>query len=120
MTNRFKFACLWFLLAAIPLFAASPVRNLIQENRLEEATAICRQFEVLSSTDPDNFLACAWVYFRSDRVDSAEQLMNRLRKGAPSAEYQLLSAYDQMKRKQFDSARKTINTLAQEFRSGAI
>jgi tetratricopeptide (TPR) repeat protein len=118
--NCWGFASWLPLVWVVPAIAASPVRTLLQENRMDEATAICRQFEVLSTTDPDNLLACAWVYYRTDRLDSAEALMAKLRKGSPGPEYQLLTAYAQMKRKQFEPARKTINGLAQDYRSGPI
>lgn len=101
-----------------PCWALSPVRDLVQENRLDEAVPICRQFEVLSTTDNDSFLACAWVFFRIDQPDSAERMMQRVRNPASLPEYQLLQVYSQMKHKQYDPARRTITTLTEEHRGG--
>lgn len=100
--------------------AASPARVLLNENRLDEATAVCRQIEVLSTIDADNFAACAWVYFRTDKDESAERFMEKMRKGAMTPEYQMLTAFSQMKKKNFDAAKATLNTLSEEHRSGAM
>lgn len=71
----------------------NPVRQFLAENRLEDALPLCRQYEVLSTNDADNFLACAWVYFRSERAEAAEKLLERAKKGANQVELQTLLAY---------------------------
>src|SRR4051812_27050900 len=96
-----KFALLCSL-TVVPLWAAGPVRTFLAQNRLEEALPICRQYEVLLTTDHDNLFACAWIYFRTERVESAEKILERERKSYLMPEYQLLLAYDYVKKKQFE------------------
>src|SRR4051812_4767082 len=121
MENRLHF----FLLIAIGLFAyspasaLSPVRNLLQENRLDEALILCRQFEVLSTNDNDNFLACAWVYYKMDRVDSAEKLMDKMKRSFSLPEYQLLLAEGKIKRKQYDEAKKILSSITTEYKGSS-
>jgi tetratricopeptide (TPR) repeat protein len=110
---------LWVKIASIlalawvgELRAERPARKLLDENRLEEGVAVCRQFEVLSSFDRDNFLDCAWVYFRTGRVEAGDKIMDRLRGNFSLPEYQLLSAYSYIPKKQFDKAREALNTMA--------
>ncbi len=93
---------------------------LLQENRLEEAAATCRQFEVLETNDVDNYLACAWVYYWSDRKDSADKMMQRLRKSSQLPEYQLLLALGKMKQKQYEAAQKIIEVVRVEHKGTAI
>jgi tetratricopeptide (TPR) repeat protein len=107
-------------LGALPIFAASPARVLLNENRLDEAAIICRQIEVLSTIDTDNFAACAWVFYRTDKDDSAERFMEKLRKGAVTPEYQLLTAFSQFRKKNFDAAKATLNVLSEEHRGGTL
>jgi tetratricopeptide (TPR) repeat protein len=98
--------------------AASPARTLLNENRLDEAVGICRQFEVLSTIDVDNFLACAWVYLRTDRLDGAERFLDKIRKsGLASAELQLLLAFADLKHKRYEQSRLALNKLIEEQRS---
>ncbi len=100
-----------FLFVVAPALGASPARLLLNENRLDEAVAICRQIEMLSTIDADNFAACAWVYFRTDKDDAAERFMEKIRKANPSPELQLLTAFSQIKKKNYDSAKSTLNAL---------
>ncbi|MBM4303252.1 MAG: hypothetical protein FJ112_02875, partial [Deltaproteobacteria bacterium] len=39
----------------------APVKILLKENRIDEAVAVCRQYELLSTRDKDDRFACAWV-----------------------------------------------------------
>lgn len=118
MQNRLYILSAFFVLATA--HAASPVRNLLQENRLDEALVLCRQFEVLSTNDNDNFLACAWVYFRTDRVDSAEKLMDKMKRSFSLPEYQLLLAEGKIKRKQFEEAKKILSSITGEYKGSSI
>lgn len=101
---------------ARPAFALSPVRQLLLENRLEDALPLCRQFEVLSTNDTDNFLACAWVYLRTERVDSAEKILETYKKSFSSPEYQLILAYAKFKRKYYDEAKSQLSAILSERR----
>jgi len=102
------------------VYAVSPVRSLLQENRLDEAVTICRQFEVLSTNDNDNFLACSWVYLRTDRVDSADKLLERLKRNFALPEYQLLLALRHLKRKQYEEAKKILGSVSVEHKGTSI
>ena len=107
-------------LAGVSAFATGPARTLLNENRLDEAAVICRQIEMLSTVNTDNFAACAWVFFRTDKDDSAERFMEKLRKGPVTPEYQLLNAYAQMRQKKYDAAKALLNTLSEEHRGGSM
>ncbi|NBW99349.1 hypothetical protein EBR03_07230 [bacterium] len=69
------------------------LKQLLQENRTEEAVPICRQYEVLPSRDEAVYLACAWVYYRTYRVAAAETLLSKLKNLQTLPEYQLLKIY---------------------------
>jgi len=97
-----------------PLQANNPVRTLLDENRVEEAAAICRQLESVSVDDVDNSFACAWAYLRTNRLDSAEKILARNKKSFTNPEYQLLFAFAQMKRKRYDDARKVVDIVQAE------
>ena len=85
-------------LAGIPqAMGVSPVRAMLRENRLEEAAGVCRQFEVLITSDRDNFITCAWVYYRSNRIDSGDQMVDKAR--GSDSQIRLLKAYRWMKLK---------------------
>jgi tetratricopeptide (TPR) repeat protein len=73
--------------------SADLLRQLLQENRSEEAVPICRQYEVLPSRDEAVNFACAWVYFRTFRANAAELLMQKLKNSTSLPEYQLLKIY---------------------------
>lgn len=105
---------------SLPALAAGPARNLLNENRLDEAGAICRQIEVLSTLDSDNFAACAWVFFRTDKDESAERFMDKLRKGAMGPEYRLLQAFAMIKKKNYDGAKSALQELLNENPSGPM
>lgn len=100
--------------------AASPARLFLNENRLDEAAGVCRQVEMLSTIDTDNFAACAWVFFRLDKADSAERFMEKIRKGVMTPEYQLLTALAQIKKKNFEQAKSTLNSLSADHRGDAL
>ncbi len=115
LTTISALACAWATL----LQGASPARVLLNENRLDEATAVCRQIELLSTIDPDNFAACAWVGFRTDRDDIGEKFLEKARKtGGP--ELQMLQAYSQMKKKNYEGAKTILTALSEGNRSGSI
>lgn len=96
------------------LHAESPVRALVQENRAEEAAAICRQYESVNATDLDSSYACAWAYFRSGRADSAEKILNKFRQNFTQPEYQLLLTYSRILKKQYEEARKILSIVQTE------
>lgn len=100
--------------------AAGPVRVLLQENRLEEALPICRQFEALDTDDIDSYLACAWVFFRSDKEESAIKLMQKIRKPGDISEYQLLVAFEKMKARNYELALRILDDLYATNRNSAI
>jgi len=79
--------------ANVSFGSASLLRQLLQENRSEEAVPICRQYEVLPSRDEAINFACAWVYFRTFRANAAELLMQKLKNSSSLPEYQLLRIY---------------------------
>jgi len=99
---------------SVPGFGVSTVRALLAENRLDDAIPLCKQFEVLATGDTDNYLACAWVYYRSDKVVSAERLLEKARKSYSTPEYQLLLALGQIKNKRYDEAKKIIEIVTKE------
>lgn len=111
--------CTFAIVGSVPVFAASsPARTLLNENRLDEAATICRQFEVLSTIDVDNFVACAWVYLRIDKLDGAERFLEKIRKsGVAAAELQLVGAYADIKHKRYEQARISLNRILEEQRS---
>ncbi len=106
------------VILAMPLQAASPARSLLNENRLDEAVTVCRQIEVLSTSDPDGFAACAWVFFRLEKDEIAERFMEKIRKAAVTIEYQMLTAYSQIRKKNYDAAKATLGTLSEANRGG--
>jgi len=69
------------------------LRQLLNENRLEEAVPICRQYEVLPSRDDEVYFACAWIYFRSFRASAADAVMAKLKNSKTLPEYHLLLIY---------------------------
>lgn len=73
--------------------SAPLIRQLLSENRTEEAIPICRQYEVLPSRDNDVFLACSWVYYRTNRASAADALLAKLAQSKNLPEYQLLEIY---------------------------
>lgn len=101
-------------------FALSPVREFLQQNRLEEALPYCRQFEVLSTVDNENYLACAWVYYRTDRVDSADTILQKLKSAYATPEYQILLGFSKMKKKQYEEAKQILTTVQNEHKKSAV
>lgn len=101
------------------LWAISPIRTFLKQNRLEEALPYCRQIVELSTRSSDDYAACAWVYFRTDRIDSG-QLMKAKLKGRNATEYQLLSAFSYLKKKKFTLARTALNALEMQFKGTSI
>lgn len=92
--DRYSILILPFLLwAAQTLGSVTLIKDLLQENRAEEAIPICRQYEVLPTRDDNVNFACAWVYFRTFRANAAEALMEKLKGSSFLPEYQLLKIY---------------------------
>jgi len=93
------------------------LRQLLQENRTEEAVPICRQYEVLPSRDEAVNFACAWVYFRTYRANSAELLMQKLKNSSSLPEYQLLKIYGSVASQLLppDSLKKLEPTAKQQY-----
>ncbi len=100
--------------------AASPVRMLLLENQLDQALPYCRQFEVLSTLDNDNLLACAWVYFRTDRMESGDKILEKLKQNYSTPEYQMLVAFSKTKKKKFEEARQIFASLEKEHKGTPI
>lgn len=104
----------------IECLGTSPVRQFLAENRLEDALGTCRQFELLSTNDNDNLFACAWVYLRLDKSESAEKILERTKRSSLLPEYQLLQAYSKIKKKRFDEAKKILDPLTIEHKGTPI
>ncbi|NDG27265.1 MAG: hypothetical protein EB120_08840 [Proteobacteria bacterium] len=68
----------WMSWTPVTWGSAPLIRQLLSENRTEEAIPICRQYEVLPSRDNDVFLACSWVYYRTNRASAADALLAKL------------------------------------------
>jgi len=109
-----------FLPWSLCAWGISDVRLQLQENRVDEAAATCRQFEELGSMSNDNFLACAWVYYRSDRPESAERLIEKHKKIFVGPEYHLLHSFGLLKRKQYEAARKEAIAVIDEKKGSAL
>lgn len=90
----------------------SPVKTLLNENRLDEASAICRQYEVLSTRDREDRFACAWVYLRTNQIDSAEKILEEQKSQAKTVDYQLLRGYSLSIQKKYDGAKKIFEAIA--------
>lgn len=116
-----RWALLWVTWFSSASVFGDSVRELYVQNRLDEAATICSQFEVLSTTEADNFVVCAWVNLRLDKFENAEKFLAKLR-GSPTTppDYPLLLAYSQMKRKQWDLARATVNQMIEQNRGGQL
>lgn len=120
--QRLYYILIFFLIVPFGITGnpRNPVRIFLKENRLDEASAVCRQHEVLASTDSDTMLACAWVYFRSNQLAQAEKTLDQLKKFSPLPEYQMLNAYSKVKRKQFDLADGLFENLIQEHKGTLV
>lgn len=93
---------------------------MLQENRLDDAAASCRQVEQIGSMSQDNFLACAWVYYRTERPESAERLIEKHKKIFVGPEYQLLHALGLLKRKRYEEARREVTSVIDEKKSTSL
>lgn len=100
--------------------AVNPVRALLQENRLDEAVAVCRQFEVLTTNDSDTLFSCAWAYLRTDRVAAAEKILETTKGSSHLPEYQMLTAYNRAMRKQYDAADKMLEAVIKEHKGTKV
>jgi len=107
------------LLLSKNTLAVSPVRAYLTENRLEDAVGACRQVEVLGTSDVDSVLACAWVYYRTDRIAAAEKILERVKRKSNLPEYQLLIALGKMKAKDYGEAKKILDNVTNENRGTA-
>lgn len=98
----------------------NPVRSLLLENRLEEAVAICRQFEVLTTNDSDTLFACGWCYLRTDRIAATEKILEQTKNSSHLPEYQMLTAFSRVMRKQYDQGDKMLETLISEHKGTKV
>ena len=73
--------------------SAGLLKQLLQENRTEEAVPICRQYEILPSRDESVYFTCSWIYYRSYRPESGDVLLDKLKNSQALPEYQLLKIY---------------------------
>lgn len=119
MRQILSIGLVFLFLTASNSLAVSPVRELLDQNRLQDAIPLCRQFEQLLTRDMDNFLACAWVYFRLDKVDSGNKLLEKFGKQFSGAEYQLLQAYSKIKRKKYDEATRILDSVIAQAKEGS-
>lgn len=72
------------------------IKQLLEQNRLEEALPICRQYEILPTRDDKVNFACAWVYYRTFRPDAARAILEKSKNSSNLPEYQLLKIYGQV------------------------
>ncbi len=98
----------------------APVKVLLSENRLDEAEAICSQYQVLSTRDKEDMLACAWVYLRTLKIPAAEKILEEQKSNFKSVDYQLLRGYLLGTQKKYDEAKKIFETIASENKGKAI
>jgi len=104
-----------FLLGGFSALASNTVKSYLDENRYEEAAQVCRQQEGVGFGDSASMISCAWAYYRQDKLDSGDRLMEKVRSSSSSSlDYQLLAVFSQMKRRQFEGARKTLTPLVQD------
>jgi tetratricopeptide (TPR) repeat protein len=118
--SYFRIAFLLSLVWEVNALAVSPIRALILENRYEDAVPLCRQFELLSANDSDNYFACAWVYYRTKGTPQAERILEKQKRKMSLPEYQLLLAYGKMLKKQFGEAKKIIDVVANDNKGTSI
>lgn len=90
----------------------APVKTLLRENRIEEAVAVCRQYEVLSTRDKDDRFACAWVYLRNNQLEMAEKILEEQKAHNKTLDYQLLRGYAMVVGKKFEEAKKIFEAIA--------
>ena len=123
MPNTFSLLlilCLILVESIGQLRAENPVRALLAENRPEEASAICRQYESVNTKDSDSLYACAWAYFRSKRIDSGDKILQKLSQQFSHPEFQLLSSYSRILKKQFEEAKKILDRVQSEQKGNAF
>lgn len=89
----------------------APVKTLLKENRMDEALAICKQYEVLSTRDRDDRFACAWVYLRSGQIESAQKILDEQKSNAKLPDYQLLLGFSLTIQKKYDEAKKVFDAV---------
>lgn len=120
MPKVYLFTFFALIAGGAPSYAKNPIRGLLLQNRLDEALPLCRQVEMLSSTDKEDFFSCAWVYLRTDRIDSGESILEKQRKFSNLPEHQILSAFAKMKRKNYLEAEKILNGARTSYKGTAI
>lgn len=99
-------------------FAASPIRVLVQENRLEDAEELCHRYETTKTLDNEAWIACTWVYFRLDKFEIAAKFLRKIKRDNP--QFQLLEAYALMKRKKYEEAKKTLSQMEKEHKGTSL
>lgn len=103
-----------FWVAYPALSSADLLKQLLNENRLEEALPVCRQYEVLPTRDDSVNLSCAWIYFRTYRPAAAEAVLQKSRGSATLPEYQLLRIYGTVAKELLEQ--KSLEKLSPEAR----
>lgn len=89
----------------------SPVKTLLAENRLDDALAVCKQYEVLSTRDREDRFACAWVYFRNNQIEAAEKILEEQKSNAKMIDYQLLMGFSLGLQKKYEEAKKVYESI---------
>src|SRR5438105_3122258 len=97
----------------------NPVSAYFAENRLEEAAGVCRQYDMLAGSNSKTDLQCAWVYLRTDRLESAKKIMGRLKSASLKPDLELLEIYVMAKEKKYDLAQAGIDEYIKAYRNSA-
>jgi tetratricopeptide (TPR) repeat protein len=90
----------------------APVKTLLKENRIDEAVAVCRQYEMLSTRDKEDRFACAWIYLRNEQPEAAEKILEEQKSNSKSLEYQLIRGYSFVVQKKYEEAKKLFEGIA--------
>lgn len=81
---------------------------------------LCRQIESLAGVDHESLFACAWVYLRTDRQSAGDSILEKQKRLSMLPEYQVLSAYSKLKKKQYSDAARILDTVRTEHKGQPI
>jgi len=95
----FHVSILFGILLSVRAWPSSDLlKQLLEQNRLEEALPVCRQYEVLPTRDDTVNFTCAWIYYRTFRPDAAETALQKSKGSSTAPEFQLLKIYGSVAR----------------------